>query len=194
MDNLTPMRKLLIPADVRGNEKIVDAQGTNLTIIVWDGPDKPGALLFEGKSDKPLWRYSFRSTTERDKKIEDTIAVAKVVMKRKQEIRQQKADYQHSLVVGDILVASWGYDQTNVDFYEVTKLKGAAIVLRPIAQEIVSSERGSGERVIPQPGDYIGQPMTKIPQLGDYVKIDRSRTARKWDGKPQYQTSAYAGH
>lgn len=187
--SLSPMRKLLIPADVRGTEKIMDSQGTNLTIIVWDGPNKPGAILFEGKSDKPLWRYSFKSVAARDKKIEDTIEVAKVVMERKQRGRQQRSEFQHSLKLGDILVASWGYDQTNVDFYEVTKLLSKAVVVRHIEKE-----RFAGDTVMPVPGSYDGPPLTKIPQLGDVVKIDESIRAYKWDGKPEHQTPAGFGH
>ena len=35
----------------------------------------------------------------------------------------------HSLKVGDILVASWGYEQTNNTFYRVEQLKGATMVV-----------------------------------------------------------------
>lgn len=190
MDNLTPKRRLLIPADVRGTEKIMDPQGTNLTIIVWDGPNMPGAVLFEGKSDKPLWRYSFKSTAARDKKIEESIEVAKVVMQRNQERRRQRSEFQHSLKLGDILVASWGYDQTNVDFYEVTKLLDKAVVVRHIEKK----SAGRSGTVMPVPGSYDGPPLTKIPQIGDVVKIDESIRAYKWDGKPEFQTPAGFGH
>lgn len=34
----------------------------------------------------------------------------------------------HSLRVGDILEASWGYEQTNINFYQVVALKGRTMV------------------------------------------------------------------
>jgi hypothetical protein len=46
----------------------------------------------------------------------------------------------HSLVVGDVLVNSWGYEQTNVDYYQVTALVGKATVeLRIIGKQCVET-------------------------------------------------------
>jgi hypothetical protein len=42
---------------------------------------------------------------------------------------------QHGAKVGDILVSLWGYDQTNVDFYEVTAVTRSTVVIRRIAAE-----------------------------------------------------------
>ena len=39
-----------------------------------------------------------------------------------------KAEPAHSLRVGDILEASWGYEQTNINFYQVVALKGRTMV------------------------------------------------------------------
>ena len=44
----------------------------------------------------------------------------------------------NSLQIGSILYASWGYDQTNIDFYEVTKLIGrTTLELRELGQELI---------------------------------------------------------
>ncbi len=43
-------------------------------------------------------------------------------------IQEKKAQFQ----IGDIFVESWGYEQTNVDFYQVIKLNAASVVLRKI--------------------------------------------------------------
>ena len=39
----------------------------------------------------------------------------------------------HHYKVGDILYNSWGYNQTNVDWYQVIKVKPKSIVIHPIA-------------------------------------------------------------
>ena len=36
---------------------------------------------------------------------------------------------------GDIFVSSWGYDQTNVDFYEVVKVAAKTVTLIPIERK-----------------------------------------------------------
>lgn len=43
--------------------------------------------------------------------------------------------------VGDILYMSWGYDQTNIDFFRVKELKGKqTVVLQPVVLKRVSED------------------------------------------------------
>lgn len=59
------------------------------------------------------------------------------------ELRQRaKSQYQNPYKVGDILHHSWGYDQTNCDFYQVVEVKNASVVLRKIAAETVPESEG----------------------------------------------------
>jgi hypothetical protein len=37
--------------------------------------------------------------------------------------------------VGDIFVCSWGYDQTNIDYYKVMEVKNKSVVIAGIGQE-----------------------------------------------------------
>ena len=47
----------------------------------------------------------------------------------------------HPLKTGSILYASWGYDQTNVDFYKVQELRGkSSAIIVPIGSKRVRSE------------------------------------------------------
>ena len=107
--------------------------------------------------------------------------------------------------VGDIFYSSWGYDQTNVNFYEVTGLTGASVKVREVAQRVVPPPDGKGhftyEHVVPVPGQYIGGEMLK--RLQDWgrsdgprpaININSVQSAWLWDGKPQYQTAAGFGH
>jgi hypothetical protein len=102
--------------------------------------------------------------------------------------------------VGDIFYSSWGYDQTNVDFYEVVGLTGASVKVREVAQERLSSDGYGSDQVVPVPGYYIGEVMTK--RISDArhwngtasIKISQSRFAYLWDGTPRRQTSMGWGH
>lgn len=56
--------------------------------------------------------------------------------------------------VGDIFASSWGYDQTNVDFYEVVGVtpSGKSVRIVPIAKEVVEGAGTAYTRVKAIPG------------------------------------------
>lgn len=109
-------------------------------------------------------------------------------------------DFVHGLKVGDILTSSWGYDQTNVYWYQVTgaKPESKAVIIRRIESKVVSGQGGPSEKVVPIPGRFKGEPMKKIPQQGykgdALIKISSYELATLWDGSPQYQTGGSYGH
>lgn len=99
------------------------------------------------------------------------------------------------LSVGAILASSWGYDQTNADFYRVDKVKNGWVTL----QQIASDETGDGwtGKVVPaEPQKLIDQPFRrKIGQPNydgePYIRISSYEYARPWDGRPK-NVSHYA--
>lgn len=81
-----------------------------------------------------------------------------------------------ALQVGDVLRAMWGYDQTNIDYYEVTALIGATMVqVRKIAAQRAEDLHMQGD-CVPAPGRYTSEPMRRRAQ-GDRVTIDSVRSA-----------------
>lgn len=101
------------------------------------------------------------------------------------------------VTIGSIFYSSWGYDQTNINFYEVVALTPASVKVREVAKRIESSNPPQ-DLVVPQRGQYIGDVMTKRLQTSGYngaaITINSYQTAWLWDGKPQYQTSSGWGH
>lgn len=100
--------------------------------------------------------------------------------------------------VGDIFYSSWGYDQTNIDFYEVVGLTGASVKIRPIDKQTVSNPHAPQVQVVPIPGAYIGDVMTKRIKDGyqgrPAISISSYQGAWLWDGTPKYQTGIGWGH
>ena len=103
------------------------------------------------------------------------------------------------LEIGDILYSSWGYDQTNIDFFKVKKFVGKTMIeLVPIESKIVESDSPYEDRVIP----YLvneGKPFRRKIKGGDgefkpYVSINSYSTAHHWEGRPLAQTNSYYGH
>ena len=98
-----------------------------------------------------------------------------------------------TVAIGTIFVCSWGYDQTNVDFYEVVKVTKASVVVREIAQDTESSDGNWTGNARPRAGDYSGEPMTRRLAAGwdggPRIKIKSYSSAGVWDGKPARFTS-----
>ena len=65
--------------------------------------------------------------------------------------------------VGDLFACSWGYDQTQVDFYEVVGLtpSGKSVRVQKVHQENVTDPRKPSYRVKPVQGSYAGPVETK---------------------------------
>lgn len=155
-------------------------------------------VAFAGKAQKPLWNYAFRDGNQRDKQISETTRIIESRLKEKQQRSEERKQFTHGLQVGDILYSSWGYDQTNINWYEVVGVPTEKMILvREIAGRILRSDGYGSDEVMPAPGKYIGPVMKKIPtgRAGRiFVKIDNVQTAWKWDGKPQRETSGGYGH
>lgn len=88
-----------------------------------------------------------------------------------------------NLTVNDVLVASWGYEQTNIDYYQVVKLIGkASVSIRPIAKRKTANlDNSMVGTCLPIPDQFIGEALTKrVVFDGLSVQIDsRYRTANK---------------
>lgn len=64
--------------------------------------------------------------------------------------------------IGDIFNTCWGYEQTNVEFYQVVSLHGTKTAgLREIASQIVKDTGGYSARVRPVPDKFISDEVHK---------------------------------
>jgi hypothetical protein len=88
--------------------------------------------------------------------------------------------------VGDLLSYSWGYEQTNVDFFEVVGLTAKTVTLREVERRVTENGFMCGTSV-PVPGAYRGEPMRKkVGGTPDAPRVSMDYgSARKWDGKPE---------
>lgn len=93
---------------------------------------------------------------------------------------------------GDIFVASWGWEQTNVDAYQVVEKKGATVALREIALEsIEGSEQFMSDRCRPLLNRFIGERFTKRI-TGKGINIDDVRHALPAEEGKEFYRSWYA--
>lgn len=191
-------REFYLPPEVQDTDTPPEnPEGSDLWVWKYERDGKPHAIAFVGKQRKPTWRYRFRDERARDRKIEETADRRRSYLKRKQDEMKSRREFQHGLSEGDMLVASWGYDQTNVDFYQVTDIRGKHVIVREIGKKTVRSEQ-TADYVAGIPNRFTGPAMRRKPSMAGpdkaMVKIDSSRRAYPWDGKPRYQTGWGYGH
>ncbi len=152
------------------------------------------AIFYAGKSSKPLFFNSFRTEEDMKKKIHNAISNIMSNEDAKAE-RALARKAPHTLKIGDILYSSWGYDQTNIDYYQVTKIVGAnSVQIRPIASKITGHSSDHTDYVVPVKDQFTGEAETKRVSADNYIRIASYATASLWNGKPNYQTASGYGH
>lgn len=190
-------RSFHLPKELKDAPPNVDPQGTDAAIWTWeDTVTRPGrtrymSLAFAGKSNKPIWYESHWSEAERQQRVDGLIRNLKRRDSDKAERLQQRRDFKHDIKVGDIYYTSWGYDQTNVNFYEVVAIGEKSVFVREVAAETVDEDRNI-THVVAKPGAYVGSPTRVVPGPNGF-KVD-GHYASKWGGEPVYETASGWGH
>jgi hypothetical protein len=153
------------------------------------------AMFYIGKQSKHAWYIRFQTEEDMKKKIKDSISNLMRWEDSKAE-RKEKRSAPHSLKVGDILYSDWGYDQTNIDFYQVTRvISDKTVEIREIASKILdSSNYGTDDVVAVKDAFLTSLPMIKRPSPDNAIGISSYETAYLWNGKPKQETSFGYGH
>ena len=135
-----------------------------------DGVDRLCAVGFHGRAQKPDFNISFRSIGRRETYIAEFFAGRQRSLAFKAKQQADRKATPRGLEVGDILRSSWGYDQTNIDFYQVTAVVGKRMVeIRPIGQEIREDGFMSGT-CTPEPDAFIGS-ARRVAAVEGAVKV-----------------------
>lgn len=94
--------------------------------------------------------------------------------------------------IGAILRSSWGYGQTNVDYYQVTGMSpsGKTVTLREVAAiDVTQGQKGAGsmsgkKRALPD--EFTGKPFQRRIGSNGRVKIKDYASASLWGGTDDY--------
>lgn len=132
-----------------------------------------GATVWRGKSLRPE-RYSFKSIDSREDWITRQKAAADQAASHKacrmQERKNEAQKAAEAIQVGTILHYSWGYDQTNCQFFQVIAKTGRKVTIREIASKSVGNPGGSSmsDYVSPVRDAFLENepPLTKIITAG----------------------------
>jgi len=93
------------------------------------------------------------------------------------------------------MYSSWGYNQTNITFYRVTRATATTVMLERLRNRLVErmnvmdlvapSDESNGE---------VGRRKVKRCDNDDYVEINSYKIAFPWDGRPKAKTGPGCGH
>ena len=182
------------------NDLIAKYEEQNLVLVIdqerlvarCDRPAPRARLKFKNE-----FHYRFK-TVERmteyvENFIEDRIKVKQMREERKIAQKLNAAKLANNVKVGDIFVDSWGYEQTQVDFYEVVaKPTAKTVVVRPIAGQTVEGSEGHDcRRVSAVAGAFVGEEMKK--RLDNYggFKTSSFSSARPTTAQETFHNSWY---
>lgn len=100
---------------------------------------------------------------------------------------------------GDIFVSNWGYDQTNIEFYQVVEKKDKTLIIREIAKKKNYDNASMTGTCLPIKNQFIGKPLLKkvssnilesdMPRPA--IRFSSYKTADVWDGEEK-EYSCYA--
>ena len=165
-------------------------------VLVLKNENKLIAVAWSGKRSKYDWYFRFRDKKQMDKYISDYFCKledkARLKIESKEQKKKDKLEFFDSIQIGDIFVDSWGYDQTQNEFYKVTKKLKASIKVVKIGSKTVANYT-SALLVEPVPDAVISKEITKVPQDG-YLATRSFSCALPWNGKPLHETAPGWGH
>ncbi len=98
-----------------------------------------------------------------NEKITNINANVKSDNDRKEAKKNVRSNMTNPFKVGEIYYDSWGYEQTNIDFYQIIEVKERSVILQSIGQSYCESEGYSSmaAMVKPDPEIKIGEPFLK---------------------------------
>jgi len=165
---------------IKGKAK-VQPKGLPLEFYIDETAGKFRLIAFRGTAGRPCAHFWFKTAEKRAAYMAQMIESAKITADYK--AKQKPGAVERKLEVGHILYTSWGYDQTNTDFYQVTALKGQTMVMvRKMASSCQETGFMSGKSL---PGEgLIGEPIACRVRNGNSIRVN-GHAAWIWNGTPK---------
>lgn len=153
-----------------------------------------GVIAYGGKRNSADFHFSYKTIEQAHEKIENWFSNLQA-HRELMLTRRAESFAPHAFVIGDIVTNSWGYDQTNVDWYRVVHASRNFVWLQPICANLEETGFMSGQSV-PAIDTSSDDPakwgfkeakgeIMKHKASGTYVTM-KYGSASKWDGKTRY--------
>lgn len=166
-------RAVMIP-----KESTLDPRSTEAgEIYTYTRADALYALGFRGTAGRSEWHHRFRTAEQREQHAAQFFASIEAHKERKAKTSAEVKAFRHDCKVGDIFRASWGYDQTNIDYYQIVELIGQHFAeVREIGQQSEDTAWLQG-KCVPAPGLWATE--ADYSPAGEAYKAEHGRYPRK---------------
>ena len=140
---------------------------------------QPTVMLWKPKAIKPFANYRFKDQSELHKyvyEMDQRISNHQKLVAERKAARKGTQEMIDAVSVGSIFHHSWGYDQTNADFYQVIAKNGRKVTIQQIAKKDVETQGHSmAGTCVPVQDSFKSEPMEKLLQFSGgkpFLKID----------------------
>ena len=182
------------------HQNSVLAEYESLKILMFSteirGEKKPSLMVWRGKQKNPFYNYYLLNGSQRNERLSEIKGNEDAKVEYKAKAKAEKKAFVPNMEIGDIYYSSWGYEQTNVSFYQLVEIKGKSTgIFREIGQDVVkdsTESHGMACNVVGVKDEFLenAEPLKK--RVGQYgIRINSSESASKWNGQPTYKSWYY---
>jgi hypothetical protein len=182
--------------------KVADKHSTAVVYVYTDThgfTDKNGnqttyVVAFQAKRQKPDHNYRFpKGPKAAERWIKEYFAGVQANEQAKADYKARQEAEADQVEVGGIYYTSWGYDQTNVDFYQVVGRTAKTVQYIGLGKTVHGTDCPAADKVVADT-TIKGKEVHTAKINGNGWRIGTFRFARPWNGQPQHQTATGWGH
>ena len=163
----------------------------DIIILTYEKGNIPFVAIWETKSDKPSFHYRYDNLglSARDEFIKERKQAAD--RREADQLKREKKyeDEKKQFVPGAILYSSWGWEQTNIDFYVILERKNDFVVIQEIGQQRKYESMGDRGTCTPDVSVKIGDPFRKKITKYASVNLNSYSHCGLYNNKPLYWSS-----
>ncbi len=151
-----------------------------------DVPRGFAVIAYVGSAGKRAFYESFRLAELRDKRVADFFAGLESTKAMRDGFKAER-EKPHTIRVGAIIHHSWGYEQTQCDYYQVLTVTAHGATIQAISSQGVEGSAGfMSERQMPVRDMFMGEPLKVRISGQNYVTTLPHGSADVWDGQAKY--------
>lgn len=182
----TPENARYIPE----NAEARDFPAASLVAYCYDSERGPAFIAYKGRQSKPARFLAFGSNEHRERSLAELVKQET----EREGYKRARRETAHGLEIGDILYNEWGYEQTNVSYFQVLRVpSGRSVVLREIeADRIEDKPMSMSGKSTPKPGEFVASSKEQTRRATGFQRVgsgkDYGGDLQKWDGTPRRVT------
>lgn len=184
-------KEICIEMYLNSNGSREDYKGLTIVRYISKYNQKNAVAIWKHRGYKPIYNYGFNDVEEMEKWIENEKIVADRDEISLQNDMKKYEERKALIQKGSILFSSWGYEQTNIDFFKVLERKGDFVIIQEIGSRIEKYDHFMSGTKVADESVTIGEPMRKKLTKYGSVNLASYKWTSLWDGKPM-RFSTYA--